>query len=145
MNQEILRCDLYLRSKYPHLKTRIFKLNKNLYTIYADNFPQPFSDFEKEFHNSIKPICTPVLVTEKIPEQYENEISPLSDNGIASTYGGMPLTVWQLQRLVQYNFPDIDIVLVAQDNQSRQLLFYVRMIQNDEERKKLKILLLLLN
>lgn len=138
MEQEILRCDLYLRSKYPHLKTRIFKVNNNWYTIYSDKFPQPFTEFKKEFHNSIKPICTPILVTETIPSQFDKELSPYADTEIASTYAGMPLTVWQLQRLVQYNFPDIDIVLVDQDNQSRQLLFYVRMIQNDEERKKIE-------
>ena len=137
-DKEILRCDFYLRTKYPHLNTRIFKLKNGFYAIYADNYPKPFSSFEDKFHNQIKPICTPILVTETIPSQFDKELSPYADTEIASTYAGMPLTVWQLQRLVQYNFPDIDIVLVDQDNQSRQLLFYVRMIQNDEERKKIE-------
>lgn len=137
-DKEILRCDFYLRTKYPHLNTRIFKLKNGFYAIYADNYPKPFSSFEDKFHNQIKTICTPILVTETIPSQFDKELSPYADTEIASTYAGMPLTVWQLQRLVQYNFPDIDIVLVDQDNQSRQLLFYVRMILNDEERKKIE-------
>lgn len=137
-DKEILRCELYLRTKYPHLNTRILKLKNGCYTIYANNFPQPFSIFEKEFHYSIKPIATPVLLTENIPQHFEKEIFPLKDNEIVSDYSGMPLTVWQLQRLLQYKFPDIDIVFVNEDNQSRQILLYVRIIENPICRKKLE-------
>ena len=137
-DKEILRCDFYLRTKYPHLNTRILKLKNGSYTIYANNFPQPFSTFEKEFHYSIKPITTPVLLTETIPEDFEKEIFPLKDDEIVSDYSGMPLTIWQLQRLLQYKFLDIDIVLVDEDNQSRQILLYIRIMKNPVCRKKLE-------
>lgn len=137
-DKEILRCELYLRTKYPHLNTRILKLKNGFYTIYANNFPQPFSTVEKEFHYSIKPITTPVLLTESIPQDFEKEIFPLKDDEIVSDYSGMPFTIWQLQRLLQYKFPDIDIVLVDEDNQSRQILLYIRIMENLVCRKKLE-------
>lgn len=137
-DKEILRCDFYLRTKYPHLNTRIFKLKNEFYTIYADNCPKPFSLFEDKFNNQIKPITAPVLLTEKIPENFEEELTPLSDSDIVSDYSGIPFSTFQLQRLLQYKFLDIDIVLVDEDNQSRQILLYIRIMKNPVCRKKLE-------
>ena len=96
-DKEILRCELYLWAEYPHLKTRIFKLKNDFYTIYADNYPKPFSLFEDKFHNQIRPITAPVSLTETIPETFEKEITPLSDTDIVSDYSGIPFSSFQLQ------------------------------------------------
>lgn len=136
-DKEILRCDFYLRTKYPHLNTRIFKLKNGFYTIYADNYPKPFSSFEDKFNNQIKPITAPVLLTEKIPENFEEELTPLSDSDIVSDYSGIPFSTFQLQRLIQFKFPNINCICINHENSSDHIDFYIRKISNEDTRLKL--------
>ena len=136
-DKEILRCDFYLRTKYPHLNTRIFKLKNGFYAIYADNYPKPFSSFEDKFHNQIKPITSPVLLTEKIPENFEEELTPLSDSDIVSDYSGIPFSTFQLQRLIQFKFPNINCICINHENSSDHIDFYIREISNEDTRLKL--------
>lgn len=136
-DKEILRCDFYLRTKYPHLNTRIFKLKNGFYTIYADNYPKPFSSFEDKFHNQIKPITSPVLLTEKIPENFEKEITPLADSDVVSDYSGIPFSTFQLQRLIQFKFPNINCICINHENSSDHIDFYIREISNEDTRLKL--------
>lgn len=138
MIEEARRCDLYLRTKYPHLKTKIFKFNNGWYGIYADNYPQPFSSFEDEFNNKIKPITYMVCVLEKKPENVE-EIPIVKDNEIASDYAGIPYTIWQIERLIQYKFSDISVIGASQEVSKTDIILYVRNIKNNEMRKKLTV------
>lgn len=134
-DKEILRCELYLRAEYPHLKTRIFKLKNDFYTIYADNYPKPFSSFEDKFHNQIRPITVPVSLTETIPENFEKEITPLSDTDIVSDYSGIPFSSFQLQRLIQFKFPNINCICITHDN-SDYIDFYIQKISDEDSRLK---------
>ena len=134
-DKEILRCDFYLRTKYPHLKTRIFKLKNDFYSIYADNYPKPFSSFEDKFHNQIRPITAPVSLTETIPENFEKEITPLSDTDIVSDYSGIPFSPLQLQRLIQFKFPNINCIYITHDN-SDYIDFYIQKISDEDTQLK---------
>lgn len=134
-DKEILRCELYLRAEYPHLKTRIFKLKNDFYTIYADNYPKPFSLFEDKFHNQIRPITAPVSLTETIPENFEKEITPLSDTDIVSDYSGIPFSSFQLQRLIQFKFPNINCICITHDN-SDYIDFYIQKISDEDTQLK---------
>ena len=134
-DKEILRCDFYLRTKYPHLNTRIFKLKNDFYTIYADNYPKPFSSFEDKFHNQIRPITAPVSLTETIPENFEKEITPLSDTDIVSDYSGIPFSSFQLQRLIQFKFPNINCICITHDN-SDYIDFYIQKISDEDTQLK---------
>lgn len=134
-DKEILRCDFYLRTKYPHLNTRIFKLKNEFYTIYADNYPKPFSLFEDKFHNQIRPITAPVSLTETIPENFEKEITPLSDTDIVSDYSGIPFSSFQLQRLIQFKFPNINCICITYDN-SDYIDFYIQKISDEDTQLK---------
>ena len=134
-DKEILRCELYLRAEYPHLKTRIFKLKNDFYTIYADNYPKPFSSFEDKFHNQIRPITAPVSLTETIPENFEKEITPLSDTDIVSDYSGIPFSSFQLQRLIQFKFPNINCICITHDN-SDYIDFYIQKISDEDTQLK---------
>lgn len=134
-DKEILRCDFYLRTKYPHLNTRIFKLKNGFYTIYADNYPKPFSSFKDKFHNQIRPITAPVSLTETIPENFEKEITPLSDTDIVSDYSGIPFSPLQLQRLIQFKFPNINCICITHDN-SDYIDFYIQKISDEDTQLK---------
>lgn len=134
-DKEILRCDFYLRTKYPHLNTRIFKLKNDFYTIYADNYPKPFSLFEDKFHNQIRPITAPVSLTETIPENFEKEITPLSDTDIVSDYSGIPFSSFQLQRLIQFKFSNINCICITHDN-SDYIDFYIQKISDEDTQLK---------
>lgn len=134
-DKEILRCDFYLRTKYPHLNTRIFKLKNGFYAIYADNYPKPFSSFEDKFHNQIRPITAPVSLTETIPENFEKEITPLSDTDIVSDYSGIPFSSFQLQRLIQFKFPNINCICITHDN-SDYIDFYIQKISDEDTQLK---------
>lgn len=134
-DKEILRCDFYLRTKYPHLNTRIFKLKNGFYTIYADNYLKPFSSFEDKFNNQIRPITAPVSLTETIPENFEKEITPLSDTDIVSDYSGIPFSSFQLQRLIQFKFPNINCICITHDN-SDYIDFYIQKISDEDTQLK---------
>ena len=127
--------ELYLRTKYPHLNTRIFKLKNGFYAIYADNYPKPFSSFEDKFHNQIRPITAPVSLTETIPENFEKEITPLSDTDIVSDYSGIPFSSFQLQRLIQFKFPNINCICITHDN-SDYIDFYIQKISDEDTQLK---------
>jgi len=90
MDEEVRRADLYLRGEFPHFKTRIFRLRYGGYLILVQNCGEDFSELKSRFDNEIKPITVPVQLVQEQPVEFENEIPPIPDSKIASSFAGIP-------------------------------------------------------
>jgi hypothetical protein len=112
MDDEIKRIDLRLRSKYPHLKTTIYKIGINFYTILIENFAGEFDNLSKEFDSEIRFITSPVQLTQIKPEKYIEIIHLLEDKNIADSYAGYPYTQQDLLDLINYIYPDLPVYFV---------------------------------
>ena len=101
------RIDLSLRSKYPHLQTRIFKINNNSYSIYVVGSLENFEDFVQDFEKSIKFMTVPVQVVNITPKNYECEIQRIEDNAVPSQFEGVPFSIGQLSNHIECLHPGI--------------------------------------
>lgn len=112
---QVRRIDLFLRTKYPLLLTRIFKKSPVEFEIYVDSYFADFEAFAKEFASSIKFITVPVKVVNAIPSTQAIEISSIPDSDIPSDFEGLPFTVFELINHVQASHPEIRVSTVVED------------------------------
>jgi len=136
MNETVKRADLYLRAKYPHLITRIFKPKDGFYLIYVSNYEGDFSNLEKEFDHSIKPLGTPVIITQKMPIDFVQEIYPIKDTELGANLSGLPLNIRDFKNLLIIKFPEINIAHVHSPNAERKFIVYTDIINNDKLKNK---------
>jgi hypothetical protein len=132
MDEAVKRADLYLRTKYPHLITRIFKQKNGFYLIYISDYDGDFSKLEKEFDYSIKPIATPVKITNKIPIDFIHEIYPIKDTEIGADLHGLPLNIRDFRNLLTIKFPQINIIHLESPNTERKFVIYTDKINNEK-------------
>jgi hypothetical protein len=106
------RIDLVLRTHYPTLVTRIFELLPNQYVIVFARDQLDAVAIKDEFENGIRFMTTNIVVSNQIPEQYSQEIPPISDDEIARGYAGMPMTLSELGNFVASRFQNLPILSV---------------------------------
>lgn len=116
---QVRRIDLYLRTKYPLLLTRIFKKSPVEFEIYVGNYFADFEAFAKEFASSIKFVTVPVKVVNAIPPTQTTEIAPIPDSDIPSDFEGQPFTIFELINHVQACHPEIRVATVGEDFKNR--------------------------
>ena len=133
----VQRCDLSLRTRYPHLRTRIFNMGKGIYCIFVENYEGDFDDFKKIFDNEIRFICAPVYITNILPTDYICEVSCIKDKDIAADLGGIPYAKWQDEFLLKSKFPNLDIIGTDCKPRDNKYFVYVRKIQNQDEKNEL--------
>jgi len=136
MDEKIRRADLYLRAKYPHLDTRIFKLTDDFYGILLKNFTGNFNEIQQEFDYSIKPMATPVNLFEKMPSNIEKELSIIKDDEIGNNFSGLPLTLLEVKYLLMAKFPMIEIIYIEEIFDTERKLNVYTDIISDENIKK---------
>lgn len=122
---EIQRVDLNLRSKYPHFKTSIYKIHNHQYEIYVENAKTDFKIISNEFNRKIRFLTSPVKITQKIPSNYEKAIPSLPDTKIADSYAGMPFTAGEMKKLLNFKFPNYNILTVAGVDKDRKIKVYI--------------------
>jgi len=138
MDERIRRTDLYLRAKYPHLDTRIFKLTDDFYGILLKNFTGNFNEIQKEFDYSIKPMTIPVHLFEKIPSNIEKELPIIKDDEIGNNFSGLPLTLLEVKYLLMAKFPMIEILHLEEFfDPDGKLNFYTDIISDENIKKDL--------
>lgn len=119
------RADLYLRSKYPYLTTRLFKIKTHEFQIYIGDDVINFDDIKSKFNNEIKPLTTPVFLVNKLPATYERELEIIVDEEIPSGFEGIPYTVNQLKIHIASSHPEIDFVNAYDDHEKKLLIIEI--------------------
>lgn len=109
------RIDLILRTKYPQIRTRIYKIANFDFKIYVGDYFPDFAGFSKEFDNSIRFITVPTRVVNRLPEQYIEEIKPIEDTDISSAFEGMPFTTFELVNHIQSIHPNVEVGNITTD------------------------------
>ena len=132
MDDEVKRADLYLRAEYPHLITRIFKQRDGFYWIYINDYEDDFSKLEKEFGHSIKPLGTPVKITNILPTDFVQEIFPIKDTEIGENLHGLSLNIRDYRNLLTVKFPQINISYLESPNVEHKFVVYTDKIDNDK-------------
>jgi len=110
MDERIRRTDLYLRARYPHLNTTIFRLSNGFYGILLNDFIGNFNELQKEFDRAIRPITTPVKLFENRPDSIEEELPVIKDYEIGNNFSGLPLTLSEVKYLLMAKFPMAEIL-----------------------------------
>ena len=105
----IQRIDARLRSKYPHLETRIFEVNVNEFQIQFDPTIQDALAISKDFDYSICFIGVAATLTNDIPLTFLRELSTLSDFEATATMIGLPFSTSDLYNLFVSRFPNLGI------------------------------------
>ena len=138
MKEAVRRADLYLRARYPHLKTRILKLSSGFYGIIINDFSGNINELENEFSHDLKPLGIPVKLFSIIPNDIEEELPIIKDSEIGKNFSGISLTLSDLKNLLIAKFQTIDIIHLEPFDMERKLNIYTDNIL-DENIKKIFI------
>ena len=106
----IRRIDARLRSKYPHLRTRIFEVMVNEFQIQFDPTIQDALVISEDFDHSIRFVGVAATLTNDIPLTFLRELPTLTDSEATATMIGLPLSTTDLYNLLVSRFPDLTIV-----------------------------------
>jgi len=104
-----LRTDLYLRTIFPWLQTRVFELTELSHTIWVAKEEFDADDKKKWFNESVRAITQNISLTNVIP-QGGKELSPLSDRNIPNSFKGGFETEASLKLLLAGKFPTLPIL-----------------------------------
>ena len=108
----IQRIDARLRSKYPHLATRIFEVNVNEFRIQFDPTIQDALAISENFDHSIRFVGVAATLTNDTPLTFLRELPTLTDSEATATMVGLPFATPDLCNLLVSRFPDLGIVRV---------------------------------
>ena len=114
------RIDVSLRARYPHLRTRLFELQKDKFRIIFDSSQQDAQSISEEFNDSIRFLTVHVTLANTLPELYLRELPILSDEDAIAEMCGLPLPKLDLVNILTARFPKsgIDDVQETPDNYS---------------------------
>lgn len=122
---QVRRIDVELRSRLPHLLTRIFEVSSFSYVIVFDAELQDAQKIEKEFDEQIRWVTVPVRISNEIPSAYQRELEPIKDINLAHDFVGMSLTTFGFENLIAARFPGLSVIgsrLVSGTAQTIELL-----------------------
>jgi hypothetical protein len=71
------RIDLHFRSRFPHLNTRLFKLDDYEYQLYLVDSVDDFDAISDAFNREVKFVTAPIKLVMNLPETYKIEIEKL--------------------------------------------------------------------
>jgi hypothetical protein len=101
------RADLRLRADYPHLRTRIFEIAPDRFTIVFDESVQKAEDLNVD---EIRPITLPLTVSNKVPDTFLRELTPIPDGDLIQHYDGFAFSVNDLFNLIGSKFAHLPII-----------------------------------
>ncbi|EGQ8335875.1 hypothetical protein GKA54_13370 [Vibrio parahaemolyticus] len=107
------RCDVMFRSKYPYYQTRLFQITEHDFELFLINPVDDFAALAEEFHSKIRFITVPVKLVQKLPEQYQAEISVIQDSELSLDFAGLPLTLAEIAQHVEAKHSDIVLTEIS--------------------------------
>ena len=131
------RIDLNFRAKYPHLNTKIFKIDDHKYMIYVQESISNFSEIAKDFDYSIRFVTVPVQLINTKPEIYEQEIEGIPDSQIPSKFEGLPLTLYQMANHIACTHPQLDVCSIKENQAQRKIVVELAGKNSEESKNKL--------
>jgi hypothetical protein len=108
----VRRTDLALRTRYPHLQTRIFETFRNQYVIVFDKTILDATAIKEEFAEEIRFVTVYADVSNEAPANFFREIPTLQDDEIARGFAGIPFSLPALTNLIASRFPDLPVYAV---------------------------------
>ena len=113
------RIDLHFRSKFPHLNTRLFKLDDYKYELYLVDSVEDFDDIDDVFSREVKFLTAPINLVENLPQTYKIEIERITDDKIPSGFEGYPLTINQIYNHILSIHPNVKLSGIKEDHDNR--------------------------
>jgi hypothetical protein len=123
--EQVRRIDVQLRSRFPHLPTRIYDVHPFGYVIVFDAELLDAQKIEKEFDGQIRWLTVPVRISNDRPPAYRRELAPIQDSELAHDFAGMSLSTFAFENLVAARFPELSVIgsrLVSGAAQTIELL-----------------------
>lgn len=117
----VRRTDVMLRARFPHLTTRIFQVSGSGYVIVFPQQEQNAKEIAEEFDQSIRPVTVPVSLSNAVPEEFRQEISPILDGDISLGFEGYSFTAFDIINYLASRHPELPILLRI-DNQNHPSL-----------------------
>ena len=130
---QVRRTDLYFRSEYPYLSTKIYQLSEHKFVIAIVGGWSDFDKLKEVFDHKIKPLGTPVALVCTEPEQYERELNAIPDSDIVYNFSGLLLTMPQLNALVPSLLPQFDYLGSAEDHSNQTIKYFFKSPLEDED------------
>jgi len=122
---QVRRIDVELRSRFPHLLTRLYEVDLLSYVIVFDAELQDAQKIAKEFDGQIRWVTVPVRISNDTPPTYRRQLTPIQDTELARDFAGMSLTTFAFENLVAARFPELVVIgsrLVSGTTQTIELL-----------------------
>ncbi|QXN25910.1 hypothetical protein KVP08_004775 [Shewanella putrefaciens] len=115
------RIDLHFRSQFPHINTRLFKLDDYMYELYLVDSVDDFDYIDDVFSKEIKFLTAPIKLVENLPQIYKIEIERITDDKIPSKFEGYPLTINQIYSHILSIHPNVKLSGIKEDHDNRTI------------------------
>ena len=116
------RIDLHFRARFPHLNTRIFKIDNYEYQLFLVDSIDNFEEINNIFDNKIKILTAPIKLVMNIPQTYKYEIEKIIDDEIPSKFEGYPFTNNQLYNHILSIHSDVKVSKIEADHHNRLIV-----------------------
>lgn len=116
------RIDLHFRSRFPHLNTRLFKLDDYEYQLYLVDSVDDFDAISDTFNREVKFVTAPIKLVMNLPETYKIEIEKITDDKIPSKFEGYPLTNTQIYTHILSIHPNVKVSKIEEDHDNRLII-----------------------
>jgi len=116
------RIDLHFRSRFPHLNTRLFKLNNYNYQLFLVDPVDDFDAINNVFSREIKFLTAPIKLVSNLPQTYMAEIERITDDKIPSKFEGYPLTNNQIYTHILSVHPNVNVSKIEEDHANRVII-----------------------
>lgn len=119
---QVRRIDLLLRTEYPYLKTKIYKISMYNYVIQIDE-NNKFDSINNDFEKNIKYFTCPVKLSTEEPERYIQLLNPILDSEISCDGEGLPYTELEVINHIQSKHKDVAVTNIITDQESKIIKF----------------------
>lgn len=116
------RIDLHFRSRFPHLNTRLFKLDDYEYQLYLVDSIDDFDAISDVFNREVKFVTAPIKLVMNLPEIYKIEIEKITDDKIPSKFEGYPLTNSQIYSHILSIHPNVKVSKINENHDNRLII-----------------------
>lgn len=106
------RRDVMFRSKYPYYQTRLFQVTKHDFELLVINPVDDFTALAEEFRSETS-VFVPVKLVQKMPEQYEREISVIQDAELSKNFAGLDLRLPEIAQHIEAKHNDIVVTKIS--------------------------------
>lgn len=116
------RIDLHFRSRFPHLNTRLFKLDDYEYQLYLVDSVDDFDAISVIFNREVKFVTAPLKLVMNLPKTYKIEIEKITDDKIPSSFEGYPLSKNQIYSHILSIHPNVKVSKIEEDHDNRLII-----------------------